>query len=94
VDPLSFEFIDKHEAAQLLKVHPGTLNRYRQEGRLIEGIHYTRLSSQTVRYNKALLQDWAANREDPAAHRRAMEIYIASLLGNQPRRKGAAHPPR
>lgn len=82
-----FEFIDKHEAAQILKVHPGTLNRYRQEGKLIEGVHYTRLSSQTIRYNKALLEDWVANRDDPAAHRRAIEVFLASLLGNQSKKR-------
>ena len=84
---IHFEFIDKREAAKILKVHPGTLNRYRHEGRLIEGVHYTRLSSQTIRYNRALLEDWVANRDDPAAHRRAIEIYIASLIGNQSKKR-------
>jgi hypothetical protein len=92
VSNVQFDFIDKHEAAKLLKIHPGTLNRYRQEGKLTEGVHFIRLSSQTIRYNKALLEDWAANLDDPAAHRRAIEVFITSLLGNQfKQRRSSSH---
>jgi hypothetical protein len=91
MNSVQFEFIDKHEAAKLLKVHPGTLNRYRQEGKLVEGVHFTRLSSQTIRYNKALLEDWVANQDDPGAHRRAIEVFITSLLGNQSKKRNSSH---
>jgi hypothetical protein len=91
MNQIQFDFIDKHEAAKLLKIHPGTLNRYRQEGKLVEGVHFTRLSSQTVRYNKALLEDWVANQDDPCAHRRAIEVFITSLLGNQPKKRTSSH---
>ncbi|NET36315.1 MAG: hypothetical protein F6K19_30535 [Cyanothece sp. SIO1E1] len=83
---LQFEFINKHKAAKILKVHPNSLARYRRRGQLIEGIHYTRMPQQVL-YNKPLLEDWVANRHDPPAHQRAIEIYRASLLSNKSKRQ-------
>lgn len=78
--------LDKHQAAALLGISTYTLRRYRQRY-WTEGIHYTCLEPQTIRYNRELLEDWQANRSDLAAHQRAIETYRASLLSNQPDRK-------
>lgn len=89
---MTYEFIDKHEAGKLLKRHPQSLARYRSNPQIgwVEGIHYTRPNGQEVLYNKQLLLDWLANRHDLDAHLRAVEIYQASLLSNQPKPKRKA----
>lgn len=87
----TYEFIEKREAANLLKCHPGSLPRYRKDEKIgwIEGVHYTRPNGQKVLYNKELLHDWLVNRHDPAAHLVAIENYQASLLSNQRRKRKA-----
>ncbi|MEO1209906.1 MAG: helix-turn-helix domain-containing protein [Cyanobacteria bacterium J06638_20] len=64
--------IDKHEAAKLLNVHPGTLQRYRSE-HWIEGIHY--FSGAKITYSRLMILDWQENRYDPAAHLRMVELF-------------------
>jgi hypothetical protein len=63
-----------------------TLKRLRLEGRLVEGVHFVRVSSKILRYNSALVLDWVANAGDDIAHQRAVRAYLASLPSNQ---KGA-----
>lgn len=86
-------WIDKHIAARIIGLSIHTLKKLRSEkareaDRLIEGIHFVRYGGYCVRYNAELLQDYAATRSDPAAHKRAIEIYLASLPSNQPKRVG------
>lgn len=89
VEKLSPNFlVNKHEAARILGVSPETLKKYRQRGKLIEGIHYYRWNSRTIRYNSALLKDWAVNRNDSAALNRGIEAFLKSLLSNQSKRRG------
>ena len=76
-------FASKQETSQYLKLSETTLKRYRLQGLLIEGIHWVKINSRCVRYNLDLVQDWVQNRHDPIAHQRAIDIYQASLLGNQ-----------
>ena len=76
-------FVDKHSAAKITGLSAKTLKRARLSGNLIEGIHFVKLNSRTVRYNDQLLQDWMQNRHDGLAHQRAIEIYQASLLSNK-----------
>ncbi|MEM6432604.1 MAG: hypothetical protein AAF773_01910 [Cyanobacteria bacterium P01_D01_bin.115] len=66
-----------------LNLSSTTLKKYRLQGLLVEGIHWVRVNSRCTRYNLELIQDWLHNRQDPAAHQRAIEIYQASLLSNQ-----------
>lgn len=84
------KLIDKHEAAAMLRISPDTLKRYRlQEGStLVEGIHYFTWNSRVIRYNAALLTDWALNRNNPTAHQKAIEDFLASLPANQPKKRG------
>lgn len=82
-------WLDKHEAAKLLKCHPGSLPRYRSDERYgwVEGCHWTRITQKVI-YNQQLLEDWLANRNDPDAHLRAIEVFQAGLLSNQKRSRG------
>lgn len=83
-------FVGKGEATRFLNMSDTTLKRYRLQGLLIEGIHWIRLNSRCIRYNLDLVQDWVQNRDDPAAHQRAIEIYRSGLLSNQKKTAGRA----
>lgn len=90
---ISGDWIDKHVAARSLGLSVHTLKKLRGEksreaDRLIEGVHFVRYGSHCVRYNAELLRDYAATRSDPEAHKRAIELYLASLPSNQPKRVG------
>lgn len=76
-------FIGKHEAAKLIGFAPDTLKKLRAKGILREGIHWIRINSRCVRYNKVLLLDWVLNRGDPQAHERAIAAFLLSLPSNQ-----------
>lgn len=84
-------YVNKHEAAKCLGVSTETLKRYRQQGRLINDVHFTRLSSRLIVYNKELLEDWVANGADSnnRAHLIAISNFSASLLSYKPRRRAA-----
>jgi hypothetical protein len=86
-------WIDKHDAAKIIGLSIHTLKKLRSEkargsDRLIEGIHFVRYGGYCIRYHSELLKDYAATRCDPEAHKRAIEIYLASLPSNQPKRVG------
>lgn len=78
--------LNKHAAAKLLAVSTHTLKSYREKYWHV-GIHFHYLSSRAIRYHKGLLLDWSANRSCPQAHQRAVQIYRASLLSNQKKRR-------
>ena len=79
-------WIDKRAAAKLLGLSVYTLKIYRQKHWQC-GIHFQYLNSRAIRYHKELLIDWQANRFCPAAHQRAIEFYLASLLSNQKKKR-------
>lgn len=92
------EWLDKHNAAKVIGLSIHTLKKLRSEkareaDRLIEGIHFVRYGEYCVRYNADLLRDYAATRSDPEAHKRAIELYLASLPSNQPKRAGRRKAP-
>jgi hypothetical protein len=60
-------FINKHEAAEMLRVSWFALRNWRLQGELIEGVHYTRFGKKSVRYIKEALEDWAMSGSQPAA---------------------------
>ncbi len=81
-------WLDKHKTAALLNCHPNSLPRYRCRPAYgwIEGCHWTRLGGKIL-YNRELLLDWLANRNDLDAHLRAIETFQSTLLSNQRRKK-------
>lgn len=76
-------FVSKQELSQYLVLSGATFRRYRVQGEWIEGIHWIRINKRCVRYNLALIQDWVHNRQNPVAHRRAIEVYQSTLLSHQ-----------
>jgi hypothetical protein len=48
-----------------------------------EGLHYVTDDAGDRIYNLDLVADWMANMNDPIAHQRACELYLASLPSNQ-----------
>jgi CHAD domain-containing protein len=76
-------FATKRQASEYLNLSDATLKKYRMQGVWIEGVHWVRLNSRCVRYNLELLKDWMQNRNNPAAHQRAIEAYQSNLLSNQ-----------
>lgn len=76
---MKYSFCNKRVLAQSLGCSHHTIKAFRQRGDLIEGIHYIRENSRTIRYNLELCLNWLANRHNPAAHRRAIEQYLKTL---------------
>lgn len=82
--------VTKHEAAEMLAISHETLKklRLREGSPLIRNVHYFKLNSRTIRYNAPLLMDWAINRDNPAAHQRTIEQFLAAKPANQPKKRG------
>jgi hypothetical protein len=84
------KLVDKYSAAAILGISPETLKKYRlkPDSPFIKGIHYHVFNSRVIRYNPVLLTDWVLNQNNPVAHQRTIEIYLASLEVNQPKKRG------
>ena len=83
-------WINKHGVAAILKCHPGTVIRYRNDSEMgwIQDVHWVRITTQNYLYNEELIRDWIANRNDPDAHLAAIEAYRRSLSVGRKRRAG------
>lgn len=77
------QLIDKREAASRTELSESTLKRYRLNGELIQGVHWERINSRSIRYRSPLIEHWAQNRHDPIAHLREIEVYERSLKGRR-----------
>ena len=80
-------WVDKNAAAKLLGISIHTLKTYRKQHWIL-GIHFQYLNSRTIRYHEGLLRDWLANISEPLVHQNAIEVYQASLLSNQTKKRG------
>jgi hypothetical protein len=83
-------FVNKRDAELLSGFSCETLKKWRLSGKLIQGIHWIKIgdSDRVVRYNSALLIDFLQNQDDPEAHQRAIDLYIADLPCNQSLKRG------
>jgi hypothetical protein len=79
------ELISLKEAAKLLNCTPRSLSTYRQGW--IEGVHFFSQDKGFL-YNRSLLADWLKHRFEPAAHQRAIELWLQQQPQNQARTKG------
>lgn len=70
------------EACELLKVSRSTLER-RMKG-WVKGAHYWR-EGRLLRFDRELLVDWQRNRNDEAAHQRAIDARLKKLPSNRKR---------
>ncbi|MBW4466281.1 MAG: hypothetical protein KME07_12720 [Pegethrix bostrychoides GSE-TBD4-15B] len=85
--PEPFRFVKKREISKLTGLSGDTLKKYRLSGILCEDIHWIRVNTKLVLYNVPLIMDWLQNINDPAAHQRAVESYLSTLLSNQKKRR-------
>lgn len=83
-------FCDAIEAGKILCCSDRTLLRYRQQNKLLEGIHWGRNPSGKVLYNSILLNQLVACNGDinHPDHQRFMERYLSSQPENQPMKPG------
>lgn len=68
--------INKQAAAKLLSISPCTLNQWRRDGKLIEGIHFVRFNSRNVRYIQESIKDLFLNLDNPKAHDRYCQQFM------------------
>ncbi|ABA22845.1 excisionase family protein [Anabaena sp. FACHB-709] len=81
-------FVSKRQLSEQIGLSSETFKRYRLKGIWEEGIHWQKINSRTTLYNITLILDWIANRDNPQAHQRAIDIYLQSLPSNQPQKRG------
>lgn len=84
---MTFQLLTEEQAAAILKVGERTLQRYRQQETLKQGIHWQRMPGGEIRYIEPMLLDWAANLHDPDAHLQAIENFRAQLLSHKRKRR-------
>jgi phage terminase Nu1 subunit (DNA packaging protein) len=77
------KFVTKAQLSEEIGLSPHTFRRYREQGHWVEGIHYSKVNRNTVRYNLALCLDWIANRSNPTAHQRTITQYLKSLSNEE-----------
>jgi hypothetical protein len=85
--PVPSQFVDKREMSRLCGLSGDTLKKYRLQGLLIENIHWVRINARVIRYCAPLVLDWIQHANDAAAHARAIAVYQAMQLANQPIRQ-------
>jgi hypothetical protein len=82
------EVVSLEETKLLLKIGDTTLEKYRKE-HWIQGIHYFQPEpGAKITYNKPMILVWliAHSAGDSAMHNRALEIFNATIPGNQRKR--------
>lgn len=82
-EPGQYLFAGRRLVHKQLGISSDMLKDYRRRGLLIEDVHWVRLNSRVILYNLALMADWIQNRNNPAGHQRAIELYLSSLACNQ-----------
>ena len=83
-------FCDAKTACQILNCSDRTLLRYRQQNKLIEGIHWGRNPSGKILYNHVLLNQLITCNGDinHPDHQKFMERYLTDLPQNQNQKPG------
>ncbi|SRR6476469_3173922 len=83
-------FCDAKTAGKILNCSARTLMRYRQQNKLIEGIHWGRNPSGKVLYNSVLLDQLISCNGDISHpdHQRFMERYLSDRPENQHQKPG------
>lgn len=77
------ELVNLQILTERTKISDKSFYRYRKLGLLQEGVHYFTLSYNKVLYNLDLILDWIANRQNPEAHERAIQNFLATLPSSQ-----------
>lgn len=84
------KFCDAIEAGKILCCSDRTLLRYRQQNKLLEGIHWGRNPGGKVLYNSELLSQLVTCGGDISHpdHQKFIERYLSSRPENQPIKPG------
>jgi hypothetical protein len=88
---MSNEFCGTETACQILSCSIASLFRYRQNGKLLEGIHSGKNpGGRKILYNVALLNHLVSvgGEVNDRAHQQAITLYLASRPENQPKKAG------
>jgi hypothetical protein len=83
------EVISLEETKALLKVGETTIDKYRKE-QWVQGVHYFQPEpGAKITYNKPMILIWlvAYSAGDTAMHNRALELFNATIPGNQPSKR-------
>lgn len=75
---MEVRFCSKRELAIALGFSPHTIKTFRQKY-WQEGVHFVRLNSRTIRYNKTLCIDWLATGNFPGLHPKRIENCLREL---------------
>jgi hypothetical protein len=83
-------FCDATTAQKILGCSARTLLRYRQQNKLLSGIHWGRNPSGKVLYNQDLLNNLIVCGGDTnhPDHQKFIQKYLNSLPENQPQKRG------
>jgi len=84
---MTLQLLTEDQAAALLSMGTRTLQRYRQQKVLLQGIHWQKMPGGDVRYIQPMLEDWAVNLHDPDAHQRSIEIWRSQMLSNRKKKR-------
>lgn len=84
------KFCDAIEAGKILCCSDRTLLRYRQQNKLLEGIHWGRNPSGKVLYNQVLIEHLiiCGGEVTHSDHQKFIEKYLSSRPENQPIKPG------
>lgn len=78
----------KREAAKVTGLSPLTLRDWRLSGKLIENVHWVRVSATCVLYNLELLSNLIANKAAPEIHQAAINEFLASVTSANGLKRG------
>jgi hypothetical protein len=78
VDVLKVQFVPRKVVTEHTQLSLSTLLRLRKK-EWEKGVHFTKVSSCTVRYNLPMILNWMALRHDPEAHARVVAEFKANL---------------
>lgn len=60
------------------------IDRWIEQGKIVENIHFVKVGTKTRLFNVELLRDRIANWHDDTAHQRGIHAYLSALPSNQP----------
>jgi hypothetical protein len=82
-----WQLLTEQETADKCRLSVDTLQRYRSNKVLIQGIHWQRLPGGNIRYHEGAMFEWYATLHDERASQRAIEAWQQQLLSNKKGKK-------
>lgn len=76
---LNITWLAPPDAAKFLGVKERTLKAWRLDGTHLEGVHFSRITQRSTRYNRDALSHWVATRHCPQVHVQWCKGYLQNL---------------